>query len=112
MVCKLLTTRRLAGNGVVSLSFKNADGEALLHRLDLMGICVSTGAACDTVNTQISHVLNAINVEKVYARGTIRVSLSANNTEEEISRISQCIIKNGLLFAIRFICLFRIFFHV
>ena len=79
--------------GNISLSFREADGEALLHRLDLMGICVSTGAACDTVNTQISHVLNAINVEKAYARGTIRVSLSANNTEEEISRISQCIIK-------------------
>ena len=38
-------------------------------------------------------VLNAMNVEKVYARGTIRVSLSANNTEAEINQISQCIIK-------------------
>ena len=83
--------QRVPGN--ISLSFRGKDGEALLHRLDLMGICVSTGAACDTVNTQISHVLNAMNVEKVYARGTIRVSLSANNTEAEINQISQCIIK-------------------
>lgn len=37
--------------GNISLSFRNADGEALLHRLDLMGICVSTGSACDSINT-------------------------------------------------------------
>lgn len=46
--------------GNISLSFKGADGEALLHRLDLLGICVSTGSACDSVNTQVSHVLQAI----------------------------------------------------
>ena len=83
--------QRVPGN--ISLSFRGADGETLLHRLDLMGICVSTGAACDTLNTQISHVLNAMNVEKTYAKGTIRISLSINNTKEEIDRISQCIIK-------------------
>lgn len=76
---------RVPGN--ISLSFRGADGEALLHRLDLMGICVSTGAACDTVNTQISHVLNAIELNQDYAEGTIRISLSKENTPEEIDVI-------------------------
>ena len=79
--------------GNISLSFKNADGEALLHRLDLMGICVSTGAACDTENTQISHVLKEINTKESFAKGTIRISLSINNTKKEIDHISQSIIK-------------------
>lgn len=79
--------------GNISLSFKNADGETLLHRLDLMGICVSTGAACDTENTQISHVLKEINIKESFARGTIRISLSINNTKKEIDCISQSIIK-------------------
>jgi cysteine desulfurase len=79
--------------GLISLSFKNQDGEKLLHRLDLVGISVSTGAACDSVNTQISHVLKAISVPDDYARGTIRVSLGKNNTEEEVDRIANSIIK-------------------
>ncbi len=73
--------------GNISLSFKDADGEMLLHRLDLMGICVSTGSACDSKNTQISHVLRAIGLPEEYARGTIRISLSKDNTPEEIDRI-------------------------
>lgn len=73
--------------GNISLSFRNADGEALLHRLDLMGICVSTGAACDTVNTQLSHVLKAIRLDDQYAKGTIRISLGRDNSQEEISAI-------------------------
>lgn len=73
--------------GNVNLSFKNSDGEMLLHRLDLMKICVSTGSACDSVNTQISHVINAICVPKEYAQGTIRISLGKDNTEEDVNRI-------------------------
>ena len=74
--------QRLPGN--INLSIKDADGEALLHRLDLKGICVSTGAACDSVNTQTSHVLQAIGIEKSYANGTIRISLSKNNTIQDV----------------------------
>ena len=71
----------------MSLSFKDADGEMLLRRLDLMGICISTGSACDSKNTQISHVLQAIKLDEEYARGTIRVSLGKDNTEEDVDRI-------------------------
>ena len=73
--------------GNMSLSFKGTEGETLLHRLDLMGICVSTGSACDSRNTQISHVLQAIDLNEEYARGTIRVSLGKDNTEEDVDRI-------------------------
>lgn len=69
--------------GIVSLSLKGVNGETLLHRLDLMGICVSTGSACDSVNNQISHVIKAIHVPKEYAEGTIRVSFGKDNTIEE-----------------------------
>ncbi len=74
--------------GNISLSFKNSSGEMLLHRLDLKGICISTGSACDSKNTQISHVLQAMNVPKEYAEGTIRISLSKENTLDEINTIA------------------------
>ena len=79
--------------GNISLSFYGADGEALLHRLDLMGICVSTGAACDTVNTQVSHVLNAIGVHEKLSKGTIRVSLSKLNSIEDVDCIVEALKK-------------------
>lgn len=76
---------RVPGN--ISLSFKDYSGEMLLHRLDLMGICVSTGSACDSINTQVSHVIKAIKVPNDYAKGTIRISLGINNTVEDVETI-------------------------
>lgn len=73
--------------GNVSVSFKGADGEMLLHRLDLMGICISTGSACDSKNTQVSHVIKAIGVPDDYAKGTIRISLGKDNTAEDVDYI-------------------------
>lgn len=77
--------------GNLSLSFKNADGEALLHRLDLMGISVSTGSACNSKSAELSHVLRAIHLPLEYAYGTIRISLGNENTEEEAVYIADCI---------------------
>lgn len=79
--------------GNISLSFKGRDGEALLHRLDLAGICVSTGSACDSKNTQISHVLKAIGLAERYAKGTIRISLGKDNTKEDVSDIAAALKK-------------------
>ena len=73
--------------GNVSLSFRNSDGEMLLHRLDLKGICVSTGSACNSKETEVSHVLKAMRVPDEYAKGTIRISLGKDNTEEEVKTI-------------------------
>lgn len=74
--------------GNISLSFKGSDGEALLHRLDLKGICVSTGSACNSKETEISHVLKAMHVPNEYAKGTIRISLGKDNTVEEVQKIA------------------------
>lgn len=73
--------------GLVSISFAGKDGEAILHRLDLMGIEVSTGAACDSVKTEISHVLKAIGLSDDLAYGTIRISLGKHNTNEDVDTI-------------------------
>lgn len=77
--------------GNISLSFKGFEGEMLLHRLDLKGICVSTGSACDSRNTHISHVLKAINLSEEYALGTIRISLGKDNSEDDIYQIVDAI---------------------
>lgn len=79
--------------GNISLSFKNRDGETLLHRLDLMGICISTGAACDSTDIKTSHVLNAINVNDSYIEGTIRISLNKENTQLDVATIVDAIKK-------------------
>ena len=79
--------------GNVSLSFKASDGEMLLHRLDLMGIAISTGSACDSQNTQISHVIQAIKVPAEYAQGTVRVSFGKYNTEEDAEAIGRAFAK-------------------
>ena len=79
--------------GNMSLSFPGYDGEAILHRLDLIGICVSTGSACDSKETQISHVLQAIHLDKEFAKGTIRVSLGKNNTIQDTKDIADALIK-------------------
>ena len=79
--------------GSVSLSFADVGGEMLLHRLDLMGISIATGSACDSKRTEVSHVIRAIGVPGRYARGTIRISFGAENTAEEAIRIARCIAK-------------------
>ena len=58
-----------------------------MHRMDLLGICISTGSACNSKDTEISHVLKAINLDEEYAKGTIRVSLGKYNTAEDVEKI-------------------------
>jgi len=79
--------------GLLSLSFPGRSGETILHRMDLMGICISTGSACDSVNTEISHVLQAIQLDKSLAMGTIRISLGKHNTLEEVQKIVAALLK-------------------
>jgi len=79
--------------GHISLSIPGINGEGLLHFLDLKGIAVSTGAACNSKSTQISHVLRAIRLPVSLAKGTIRISLGANNKSEDIPIIAKSIIE-------------------
>jgi len=79
--------------GLLNLSFPGKSGEAILHRLDLMGICISTGSACDSKNTEISHVLRAIKLDKTLALGTVRISFGKNNTMDDAKRIAEALTK-------------------
>ncbi len=79
--------------GLLSLSFPGRDGEALLHRMDLMGISISTGSACNSQSTQVSHVLRAIGLDDSYAKGTIRISLGKYNTLEDAAAIAAALLK-------------------
>ena len=79
--------------GHLSLSFKNFDGETLLHRLDLKNICVATGSACNSNQQKISHVLQAINVDKNFIRGTIRITFGKNNSLVDAKKIADALIE-------------------
>jgi cysteine desulfurase len=69
---------------ISNVSFAGLDGEALLLALDMQGIAVSTGSACTAGSTEPSHVLRAMGVDPLLARGSIRFSLGRDNTEEDI----------------------------
>lgn len=73
---------RLPGNA--SFCFAGIEGESLLIMLDQQGICGSGGSACTTGETDPSHVLLAIGVDKELAKGSLRLTLSEFTTLEEI----------------------------
>ena len=73
--------------GFTSVSFPGHPAEGLLRVLDLKGIAVSTGAACDSKNTQISHVLKAVNATNEIARSTIRISFGQGNSVADVDLI-------------------------
>ena len=75
--------------GSLSLSFRGIDGEALMHRLDFKGSAVSTGSACDSMRTVLSHVLRAIAVPDEYAYGTIRITLGMDNTMDQMHTLAE-----------------------
>lgn len=76
---------RLCGN--VNISFQAVEGEALLLRLDMLGICASSGSACTSGALDPSHVLMAIGLPHEIAHGSLRLSLNEYNTEQEVDRI-------------------------
>lgn len=77
--------KRLPGNA--NLSFSYVEGESLLLWLDMNGISASTGSACSSKSLEASHVLLAIGVDIEDAHGSLRFSLSKDNTEAEVDEI-------------------------
>lgn len=73
--------------GFVCVSFPGRSAESIVHILDLKGIAISAGAACDSKNTQISHVLKAIHLPRQYAEGTVRITLGIENTQDDVGNI-------------------------
>ena len=79
--------------GHLSLSFRDCEGETLLHRLDLKNIYIATGSACNSRQTQISHVLQALKVPEDYIRGTIRITFGKENSCDDAKTIGKHLIK-------------------
>lgn len=75
-------TKRLPNN--VNFSFQFIEGESLLIMLDMKGICASSGSACTSGSLDPSHVLLAIGLPHEIAHGSLRLTLSEENTKEEI----------------------------
>ena len=78
-------TKRLPGN--VSFCFEGIEGESLLLLLDAKGICASSGSACTSGSLDPSHVLLAIGRPHEVAHGSLRLTLSEENTREEVDYI-------------------------
>lgn len=77
--------RRLCNN--VNFSYEFVEGEAILMRLNMKGICASSGSACASGSLDPSHVLLAIGVPHEIAHGSIRFSVGEDTTEEEIDYV-------------------------
>jgi cysteine desulfurase len=78
-------TKRLPGNANVSVRF--IEGEALLLSLDIAGIAASSGSACTSGSLDPSHVLLAIGLPHEIAHGSLRFSLSEENTPQEVEYV-------------------------
>ncbi len=84
--------RRLPGN--VSLSFRGVDGASLLILLEEDGICASGGSACNTGQSRISYVIDALGVPEDYAPGTVRLTLGKDTTREEVDAAVESLKRN------------------
>lgn len=73
--------------GTLNVSFRGCEGEAILLYLDLEGIGVSTGSACASGSLDPSHVLLATGIDAELAHGSIRFSIGAFNTEEDVDYV-------------------------
>lgn len=77
--------KRLDGN--LNIGFEFVEGESLLMWLDASGICASTGSACNSASLEPSHVLLSIGVPHERAHGSLRFTLSHENTDEDVDYI-------------------------
>jgi cysteine desulfurase len=81
--------QRLPGN--LNVSFKYIEGEAIVLRLDAMGIAVSSGSACSSSSMKPSSTLVAMGISTGEAFGSLRITLGFENTYEEIDYFTDCL---------------------
>ncbi|MFC2044611.1 cysteine desulfurase NifS [Chloroflexota bacterium] len=89
--CNGHPTKKLPNN--VNISFDFVEGESILLNLDLDGICVSTGSACNSSSLEPSHVLMAMGLSHEQARGSLRFSLGKWTTQEDIEQVLEILPK-------------------
>ena len=82
-------TKRLPNN--INFRFTSIEGESLVLHLDAKGIASSTGSACSSKNQKPSHVLMALGLDDVDARGSLRLTLGKENKKEEIDYIVESV---------------------
>ena len=80
-------TKRLPNN--INFSFEFIEGESMLIMLDMKGICASSGSACTSGSLDPSHVLLAIGLPHEKAHGSLRLTLSEENTKEEMDLVAE-----------------------
>lgn len=84
--------QRLSNN--INVSFSNISGESLLIMLDQKNIFASSGSACTSGSLNPSHVLLAIGLDKQLAKGTLRITMSEENTKEDMDYVIEEIKNN------------------
>lgn len=89
--CRLNGDRQLRLPGHVNFSFRFIEGESLLIMLDREGICASSGSACTSGSLDPSHVLLALGMAHEEAHGSLRLTLSRENTQEEMDRTIEAV---------------------
>ncbi|MCX7956601.1 MAG: cysteine desulfurase [Endomicrobia bacterium] len=82
---------RLVNN--INICIRGVESEAVLLALDSEGICVSSGSACSSGSLEPSHVLLAIGIDPVVARGSLRFTLGRFTTEEEVDKVIEVLPK-------------------
>lgn len=87
--------KRLPGN--VNFSFAGIDATALLVLLEEDGICASAGSACNTGQTRISHVIEAIRVPDAYAAGSVRFTMGRDTTKRDVDACVDALKRNVLI---------------
>lgn len=81
-------------SSTLNVGFKNVEAESLMLLLDMDGICVSAGSACNSGSLEPSHVLKAISCPDEYIYNSIRLSWDDTLTDEEVNYTIECIKKN------------------
>lgn len=81
-------------SSTLNVAFKGVESESLMLLLDMDGICVSAGSACNSASLEPSHVLKAIGTPEDYIYNSIRLSWDDTLTDEEVDYVIECVCKN------------------
>ena len=79
---------------ILNIAFKDIMGEVLLSAIDNEGLIANTGSACSSKKTVVSPILKAMNIDRKYIQGALRLSFGAFSTEDNAKQAAQIIINN------------------